>query len=50
MKTVVKFIKEYGLAFYLGSILSIAHLGVENWKWWVIVVPVLILTAWRGKS
>ena len=32
----------YITSFYFGAILSIAGLGLTDWKFWVIIVPVML--------
>lgn len=44
----MKAIKHYGYAVYLGFILSVlVDLSVMDWKWWVIIVPVIVLVCVR---
>ena len=39
----MKFILKYAWAFYLGAILGIADIHIDDLKWWIICVPVAIL-------
>jgi len=39
----------YGL--YLGMILpALFNIGLQDWQWWVVVVPIAILVTWSRNS
>ncbi len=39
----IEWIKKYGWCLWLGIAMAIADIPVTNWKWWVIVIPAIIL-------
>ena len=44
-----KFLKDAGWIIYLGGILTIVNTSLLNWQWWVIVVPTILLAAWKDQ-
>jgi hypothetical protein len=44
----IEFLKRYGWSIWLGSSMSIANITVMNWKWWVIIIPTIILVGMYG--
>jgi hypothetical protein len=44
----IEFLKRYGWCIWLGFSMGIADIGVMNWKWWVIVIPTILLVSWYG--
>jgi hypothetical protein len=45
----IEFLKRYGWCIWLGFSMGIADIGVTNWKWWVIVIPIIILVGIYGE-
>lgn len=43
IKKIIDFIREYGYAFYIGGILGFVDISFLDYKWWIIVVPTIIL-------
>lgn len=46
MKAVINFIKWHGYAAYLGGWLSAIGVKLSDWRFWAILVPVLVLINW----
>jgi len=45
-----QFLKEYGWVMYLGSSLSFLHITACNWRYWAIMIPMIILIAIKSKK
>ena len=46
-----RFLQHYGYGIYLGGALSVfANIGVFEWQWWAISVPLIILICWSRKE
>jgi len=43
MKGFLKFVLKYSWCMYMGAVVSIAGVYILNWKWWVIVLPIIVL-------
>ena len=44
----MKYIKEYAWVIYLGAAIpAIAKINILTWQWWVIVMPIIVLVAWK---
>ncbi len=47
MKAIVKFLKRYGYAIFLGVALSeIANIGLQGWRFYAFISPLIILINW----
>jgi hypothetical protein len=46
----INFLKKYCWSFWLGLSLAIAGITADNWKFWFISIPTVILVTWRGYS
>ena len=50
MDKVIRFIKQHAWAGYLGAGTSfISDMGIFNWQWWALIVPVIVLVNLREK-
>ena len=43
----LKFIKRYSFAAWMGIALGICEIWWYDWKFWLIMVPLVFLLAWR---
>lgn len=43
----IKFLKKYSYAFFLGMAPGFVGIHFWQWQWWVMVVPVICFIAWR---
>jgi hypothetical protein len=39
----IRFLKEYGWTMYLGGALALLEVGFTNWRYWAIMIPMIIL-------
>jgi hypothetical protein len=46
----INFLKKYGWSFWLGFSLVITGNPLDNWKFWFILIPTLILAVWNSAS
>jgi hypothetical protein len=46
----INLLKKYCWSFWLGLSLAIAGITADNWKFWYISIPTVILVIWRGYS
>jgi hypothetical protein len=44
---ILNFLKDYGYAFFLGASLAAGGIGLKDWKYWVISIPIIILVVWK---
>jgi len=42
-----KFLKDAGWILYLGGVLGIVDTTILNYQWWVIIVPTILLVAYK---
>lgn len=39
----IKILKEYGWVMFLGCSLSLLNAGANTWKYWAIMLPMIVL-------
>jgi len=46
----MKYIKTYGYAVYLGIACAICGITVDDWRFWIIYLPTVILVIWKSDA
>ena len=46
----MKYIKTYGYSVYLGIACDICGITVDDWRFWVIYLPTVILVVWKSDA
>jgi hypothetical protein len=50
MKKFLNYLKESAWVIYLGGILSVAELYANDYKWWIIVLPTILLNEFLNNN
>lgn len=45
----MRILKKYGWVMYLGCSLSLIHAGADTLAYWLIMIPTIILVAYKDK-